>query len=405
MPKINKRLVDAIKPDPSAEQWVWDSELKGFGLRVKPTGRKSYLVQYRSQGRTRRLTIGAHGVLTPDEARKLAKQKLAEVSNGADPSAERKTGLRALTVRDLAGRYMREHAEAKKKASSVMRDQRLLDRFILPELGSHKVSAVTRADVAALHHRIGKKTPTQANRTLALLSKMMSLAIRWGLREGDNPCRYIERFRENKRQRYLSESELARLGKALDEAEMGERANISSINGIRLLIMTGARLGEVLGLRWEWIDFERSCIWLPDSKTGAKIIPLGKPVLEFLESLPRQAGNPYVLPGTKFAQPLKNLNGTWRKIREAADLEDVRIHDLRHTFASVGAGAGLSLNMIGGLLGHRAPATTSRYAHLAADPLKVAATEVAQRVVEAMHSEPKNDQRVLDINEIKKAKK
>ena len=386
MAKLTKRLVDTLEPLPRGDLVVWDEDLPGFGLRVKPSGAKSFCIQYRAQGRSRRATLGTYGRLTPDEARKLARQMLADVAKGADPAEARIQGRQAPTIKDLTQRYVEEHAKTKKKPASIFRDQRLIERFILPALGSKRVEAVTRGDVGRLHHKIGQETPIQANRVLAVLSKMMTLAVRWGLRsdaEG-NPCRHVERFKENKRERYLSADDLSRLGAALVRAEQEGAGFPPAIACIRLLVLTGARVGEILALRWSDLDWERSCIFLPDSKTGRKMVPLGAAALDILHALPRHAGNPYVLPGERLGRHLIDVNTTWRKVREAAGLEGTRLHDLRHTWASMGAASGLSLPLIGAVLGHTEPSTTQRYSHLANDPLKQAADLVAGKVAEAM---------------------
>ncbi|MFZ5585982.1 MAG: tyrosine-type recombinase/integrase [Thermodesulfobacteriota bacterium] len=387
MSKIIKKLVDSLRPDPAKDYWHWDAELPGFGVRVWPSGRKVYVAQYRAQGRTRRVSLGTHGAVTPEQARKEALKVLAGVAKGDDPAEARDQGRKASTVRELAERYLSQHAEAKKKPASIIRDRRLIERFILPAMGSMKIDAVSRADVARLHHKIGQATPIQANRILAVLSKMMTLGVRWGLRSDaqGNPCRYVERFKENKRERYLSAEELARLGAVLAQAEAEGTGFPPAIAAIRLLLLTGARVGEILGLRWEWVDFERGCAFLPDSKTGKKTIPLGGAALELLQSLPRVAGNPHVLPGDQLGRHLADVNTTWYKVRKAAGLEGVRLHDLRHTAASMGAASGLSLPIIGGILGHRAPATTARYAHLANDPLRAGADIMAGKVAEALN--------------------
>ena len=387
--KITKRVVDGVIHDPERDLWIWDKEIKGFGLRVRYTGRKTYVIQYRAGGRTRRMTVGVHGRMTPEQARKRAKGLLADVDRGGDPAEDKVQMRQALTVKQLADRYLNEHARPKKKASSAFRDQRLLERFILPDIGNRKVNALTRAEVAKLHHRLGGTTPIQANRALAVLSKMMSLAIRWGLREGDNPCKYVERFKERKRERYLDQDELARLGKALIKVENERRVSPSAIGAIRFLALTGMRVGEVIGLKWEWVDFERQVIFLPDSKTGQKMIVLAQPALDLLADLPRVAGNRHCFPGQKFGAHLVDINGPWRLARKEAGLEGVRLHDLRHTHASVGAGAGLSLTIIGALLGHREPATTARYAHLAQDPVRQGAELVTGVISEALRAEPK----------------
>lgn len=386
MAKLTKKQIDDLRPQ-DRDQVLWDSEVKGLGLRcMKNTGHKSFIIQYRAEGRSRRLTLGAYGTLTLHQARQLARKKLAEVAGGADPAEDKKRGRQALTLRELGERYLREHARPKKKPASAFRDERLLDRFVLPELGSRKVKSITRADVAQLHHKIGRTTPIQANRTLAVLSKMLSLAIAWGLYPHGNPCKYIQRFQEKKRERFLSSEELSRLGKALSDAEKAG-ASPASVAVIRLLVLSGARLNEILSLEWSWIDFDQGVARLPFSKTGSKTLPLGAPALEVLRSIPRTASR-FVFPGEKPGRHLTDINYWWRKVRDAAKLKNVRAHDLRHSFASQGASAGVSLVLLGGILGHQTPATTARYSHLSQSPVKQAADQISSLVAEALAREP-----------------
>ena len=384
--KITKRSVDALTPTANGTETVlWDSELKGFGVRVQKGGGKSYVLHYRvGTGRgapLRKLTIGRHGSpWTPETARREAKTLLGMIEEGADPAADKMSRREAPTLAELAERFLAEHAEAKRKGSTAAEYKRLLDKIILPALAKQKVADVTRADVTKLHHA-NRKAPYQANRVLAVLSKMFNLAERWGLRlDGSNPCRHVEKFAERKRERMLSPAELARLGDAL--AAYG--GSPYAVAAVKLLVFTGARLGEVLGLRWEWIDFDRGEARLPDSKTGAKTLHLPPPALAVLAELPRLDGNPYVVAGAKPGAALVNLEKPWRAIRKPAELADVRLHDLRHAFASVAASSGMGLPIIGKMLGHSQPATTARYAHLASDPVKAAAAAVAGKIAAAM---------------------
>ena len=384
--KITKRSVDALKPgDDGTETVLWDSELKGFGVRVQRGGAKSYVLHYRvGTGRgapLRKLTIGRHGSpWTPETARKEAKSLLGMIEDGFDPAADKMARRGAPTIAELAERFLAEHADAKRKSSTAAEYKRLLDKIILPALRKRKVADVTRADVTKLHH-VNRKAPYQANRVIAVLSKMFNLAERWGLRpDGSNPCRHVEKFAERKRERMLSSAELARLGDALT----AYNGSLYAVAAVKLLVFTGARLGEVLGLRWEWIDFERGEARLPDSKTGAKTLHLPPPALAVLAELPRLDGNPYVIAGAKSGAGLVNLEKPWRAIRRPAGLSDVRLHDLRHAFASVAASSGMGLPIIGKMLGHSQPATTARYAHLASDPVKAAAAAVAAKVAAAM---------------------
>src|ERR1051325_10490242 len=385
--KITKRSVDGLKPaTDGAEAVLWDTEVKGFGCRVQRGGSKSYIVHYRvGSGRgapIRKLTIGKHGApWTPEQARGEARRLLGMVEGGADPAADKIALKEAPTVADLAERFFAEHAEAKRKVSTATEYRRLLDRIILPALGKRKVVDVSRQDVGKLHHGL-RNAPYQANRVLAVLSKMFNLAERWGLRpDGSIPCRHVEKFGERKRERMLSPAELARLGDAL-----ATQGSPYAVAAVKLLVFTGARLGEILGLQWDWINFERGEARLPDSKTGAKTLHLPPPALTVLAELPRLRGNSHVIVGHKTGAAMVNLEKPWRAIRGAAGLEDVRLHDLRHAFASVAASSGMGLPIIGKMLGHTQAQTTNRYAHLASDPVKAAAAAVASKIAAAMGS-------------------
>ena len=381
MPRLTKRVVDAARAE-GGERFIWDPEMPGFGLRVRQSGRRYYVVQYRSKGRTRRLTLGPHGVLTPDEARRKAATFLAEARNGGDPAVALRQREKSVTVADLAKRFLSQHAELKKKPASLRNDRLNLRLHVLPRLGKLPLIAITREDVATLHHSL-RETPTAANRVLALLSKMFNLAERWGLRpDGSNPCRHVERFPESPRERFLNDDELARLGAVMEQALQAGEESAGAIAAIRLLLLTGSRVSEITGLRWEEVDLERRCIRLPDSKTGARRIPLNRAAIDVLSSLERRSA--WVIPGRDRRLPLVNLAKPWKRIRERARLEDVRLHDLRHTHGSSAARAGLSLHLVGALLGHRQPATTARYAHLADDPVQEASERVGVHLSSAM---------------------
>ncbi len=382
--KITKRLIDTMGAG-AKDLFVWDTELIGFGLKVTPAGRKIYICQYRAGGRVRRYTIGLHGHYTPEEARREAARVLGKVADGQDPLKEKTDYRKAPILKELAERYLEEHAATKKKLSSYKRDKSLIDRFIVPALGWKKVDEVTRGEVAKLHHDIGQATPIQANRALACLSKMMTMAIRWGWKADEtNPCRLIERYKENKRERFLSGDELARLGAALAEVEREGSELPSVVTAVRLLLFTGCRRDEILSLKWEHVDFQMGCLRLPDSKTGSRMVTLATPASEVLASTERLLGNPYVCPGMRAGGHLVGITRPWERICERAGLVGLRLHDLRHSFASVGAAAGLGLPIIGKLLGHTQAATTQRYAHLHQDPLRAAAEEITQRIAEAL---------------------
>jgi integrase len=382
MPRITKREVDGAEPGDRI-RFVWDDTLPGFGLVVRPTGRKAYVVQYRNaQKRTRRLVLGSHGVLTPDQARRLAAAKLAAAHSGRDPAEEMRATERALNVAELAERYIEEHIP-KKKDSSAREDRRILDTYVLPTLGSRRLGDVTARDIAKFHLSM-QFTPIMANRVLFLLSTLFNLAERWGLREhGENPCRYVQRFRERRRERFLSMEELQRLGKALAAVEREATASRVAIAAIRLLALTGARRGEILDLAWDHVDLARGTLHLPDSKTGEKVILLDDHAVSLLQSLPKTG--PWVFPSSKKpGTALHDIRKTWVRVLDKAEIKGVRIHDLRHTHASVGAASGLSLPLIGGLLGHRRAATTERYAHLADHAQRAAARIVQQQIARAL---------------------
>ena len=376
MPKLTKRTVDAIEPQ-ATEFFIWDESIPGFGLRVMPSGRKSFVVQYRAGRRPRRMSLGPSTVLTCDQARTRAITIIAAVKNGEDPAADRAAKRSAATVSDLAERFDKEHIAVRLKASTAKEYRGNLRRFILPALGRLAVPEITRADVAKFHHDL-RHIPYQANRCLEVISKMFSLSEMWGLRpDGTNPRKHIRKYPEEKRERFLSAAELRRIGEALREMEAEGVELPSAILAARLLILTGCRLNEIMSLKWSYIDFDSPALRLPDSKTGAKVVHVGHPVIELLRAAQRIDGNPWVITGTLPGKPLSDLQPFWQRVRARAGVKDVRIHDLRHTFASAAVASGQGLPMIGKLLGHTQVQTTARYAHLAAEPIRCAADSVA----------------------------
>ena len=383
--KITIGSVKALVAAGGKEAVLRDTALGGFEVRARVGGVKVYAVRYRfGSGRTapmRRVTIGKHGSpWSPESARSEAKRLLALAAHGKDPAGAKAAAKTAPTVGELAERFLAEHVDTKRKERTADEYRRLLDKMILPALGKRKVADVTRQEVTKLHHA-HRATPYQANRIFAVLGKMFNLAERWGVRpDGSNPCRHIEKFAERRRERMLSPEELARLGNVLAAYDGSPYYGAA----IKLLVFTGARLGEILGLQWQWIDFERGQARLPDSKTGAKTLHLPPPALAALAELPRVEGNPYVIVGGVQGAALVNLEKPWRAIRKAAGLDDVRLHDLRHSFASIAASGGMGLPIIGKMLGHTQAQTTQRYAHLANDPVKAAAATVADKIAAAM---------------------
>lgn len=381
MPRLTTRMVHQLPAD--GDVFVWDTQVPGFGVRAR-AGQKSYVLQYRVMGgrgaRQRRVTLGRVGTMSLDDARVLAQEYLRGVRYGQDPAGDRQSMRQAPTVADLAERYLREHADVKKKPRSAKMDHVNMRLHVLPALGPVRVGSLTRADVARLHFRM-RGTPGAANRVLSLLSKMCALAEQWGLREpGSNPVKGIQRYPEGKRERHLAPAELERLGDVLRQVELERTESPSSVALVRLLLLTGARLGEVLGLRWDRIDWQGGSVRLADSKTGPKTLYLSDAAVVVLAGLVRPDGNPWCLPGRVHGKALVNPQKPWRRMRAAAGLDDVRLHDLRHTYAAVAARGGLSLPMIGALLGHREAQTTQRYAHLVGNPVKQAAEQVGEAI-------------------------
>ena len=372
--KLTKRNVDAIPIPEKGEEMVWDSELVGYGLRIKPSGLKTYIIQYRNKAkRTRKFALGQHGRITPDEARKLAMHHLSAIdTKKADPAEEKSRVNNAETMAQLWELYLERYAKVKKKDSSIKQDVWLWTKKIKPSLGHRKVIDLARGDIMRVHHKL-KDTPYSANRMLEVLSKMFDLAEKWGLREeGKNPARGIDAYKEKKRERFLSPEEIFNLADALTLSEQQQLEKPQVIAAYRLLLFTGCRLGEIQQLRWNQVDMTKKVIRLEDSKTGARVIQLNAPALEVLSKLPRQPNNPYVIYGEVEGQYWNSIQRPWRRVRDRAGLTDVRIHDLRHTYASVAISKGLTLPMVGKLLGHTQAQTTMRYAHLMDDPIREA---------------------------------
>ena len=376
MAKITKRTVDALVGQ-ERERVVWDDDLKGFGVRVHPSGRRVYIVKTRYRGRVIKMTIGPHGAVTPSYARVRAAEIITDARAGKNPVGR---NADAPTMIALGKRFLKEYVSTHCKPSTAEEYRRSVKLFIDPRIGRYRVPDIQRSDIAALHHDM-RDTPYQANRTLGVLSKMFNLAELWDLRrDGSNPCRHVKRFREEKRERFLSDIEYQRLGAALKEIEVDGTETASAIAAVRLLMLTGCRLSEIQKLRWQHVDLGAGELRLPDTKTGAKVVYLGDPAIAVLERIDRRDGNPWVIAGRKPESHLTDLQHPWRRIRARADLDDVRIHDLRHSFASGGLLVGEGLPMIGKLLGHTQVQTTARYAHLASDPVKSAANRIASRI-------------------------
>lgn len=403
MTRLTKTVVDGAVSG-KADYFIWDSGLKGFGIKIAKGGRKSYVCKYRiGSGRgapTRRMTIGAHGSpWTVDQARTEARKILGRVANGEDPAKEKQDAKKQITVAELCDLYL-EQGVATKKASTLATDKGRIERHIKPLLGKKKVPAVTRADIKRFlqdvaNGKTAKDVKTglrgraivkggkgAATRTVGLLGGIFAFAFDCGLIE-INPVHGVKRFPDKKGQRYLSQQELVALGAALVDAEK-ESKNPFAIAVIKLLIFTGARKNEIQGLQWDEVDFQSGYINLADSKTGQKAIPLNAGALEILSNIVRQEGSEHVFPSFGGSTHYVGTPRVWTKIRAAAGLDDVRLHDLRHSFASIAVSGGASLPIIGALLGHSDSATTQRYAHLQDDPLKAASDAVGNKIAAAL---------------------
>lgn len=380
MTKLTKRFIESIVPDPQKPLKFWDDEVRRFGVVVLPSGRRTYCIEYRNANHVqKRVKLGVHGQITLEEARNLAKIKLGKVAHGEDLAESVKLGRNMPTVNELAEKYLELHAENKKRSKSIKEDKAMLKNHILKKFGTQKVESVTIQDIQTLHASLNK-TPVQSNRILSLLSKMFNLSVRWGWRT-DNPVSGIEKYHENKRTRWLQEDEMERLLKVLDTYP-----NQTTPNIVRLLLLTGSRKHEVLEATWDQFDLERG-VWTKKAHTTKQKkmehSPLSSSALAILEKIKEQkTDSPFLFPGKIQGKPLQDIKKSWATICKRANVRDCTIHDLRHTFASHLVSSGLSLSIVGKLLGHTQAATTQRYAHLADEPLRAATALFAEKFKE-----------------------
>jgi integrase len=385
--RLTKSIVDGLTPK-SKDLVVWDRDLKGFGVKVTPTGKKIYFAFYRTMsGQQRKPSIGLHGKVTAEEARQIARKWIAAAVSGQDISGERQESRAAPLIRELAQKYLDDYAASFKKPSSCKSDRSNLTNHVLPLIGSKKVAEVTRADIESVKIAIreGKTSarrkaklrgrsitsggPGAANRTMSLLSKMMGCAVDWGMRP-DNPALRIKKYPEKRKDRFLDADEIRRLLKALEFVEVRGTETLHSVACLRLLLLTGLRLGEVRDVEWKDIDLELGILKLHDSKTGARTVPLNNQAIAVLQKHIVTKTDIYVIQSAT-GEGRPSLGKPWQRIRKLAEIDETaNIHSLRHTFASWAVMGGLSLAQTGALLGHKSTQTTLRYADHLTDAVR-----------------------------------
>jgi len=415
MPKITKRLVDGLRPDPAGRDlFVWDDALKGFGLRMKPSGAASYLIQYRNaHGQTRRMVVSKVGILTPEEARDVARDKLAEAAKGADPSAERHAAREALTVGELCDWYLTEAPKTPgprgkvKKAGTLALDRGRIECHVKPLIGQKTVASLTRRDIERLQVDIatGKTakakpgegrgaSPTggrgAAARTTGMLGAILEFAKRQGVIE-INPALGVHKFPDEKRRRFLSIDEIKVLGMAMREAE-AEGENKTGLAAIRALLLTGCRRNEILALPRSWLDARARCIRFEDTKSGAQLRPIGAEAAKLLVERPQRDNCPWLFPADRGDGHFIGLPRVLARVCERAKLDGVSLHVLRHSFAAMAAEVGFSELTIAGMLGHTVPGVTARYAHVPDSALVAAADRVSARIAAALDGREESGQ-------------
>lgn len=362
--RIGSQTIASLQPD----ELIWDTALPRFGARRRRAS-TTYLIKVRIGGRQRWITLGRHGPLTPAEARAKARHMLAQIDSGQDPTREREQRRTMPTVAEFAEQWLTEHVTLKRKPTTATEYRRIVRRHIEPTLGKLPIDDVALNDALRLHTSLASQ-PYLGNRVIAALSAIMTYAERYKLRPpASNPCRGLERFKERKRKRPLTQSERSRLWAHLDDLETSENPFI--VAALRLLLLTGMRKNEVLRMRWADVDLKECLINLNDAKTGARTVVLSRMAVAVLSALPRQADNPYVICGHRDGKHLVNLHKTWNAIRHRLGFSDVRIHDLRHTVGTMLARTA-PLVVVRDALGHQVIQTTSGYSHTAQDAVRAA---------------------------------
>ena len=380
--RLTKRIVERLKAE-DKDAIFWDRDLAGFGVRVHATGRKLYIVQSRGPAGLKRVTLGPVGSETIDKRRREAAIVIDRIKRGEDPKPPKPAP--EPTVADLAARCLKNHVAVRCKPNTAKNYRMSLQHHILPALGTKPLKDVASADVTALHHKL-RDTPCAANQATWVLSRMFTLAESWGMiPTGRNPCRHVRYYREQSRERFLTPEEFRRLGAALKKFEAQGSMQPSAVAAIRLLMLTGCRSDEILTLKWDDVDRTARVLRLRTAKTGPRMVPLTGPVLKVLDGIERAEGVPWVLRGAKPRSRLSCLSWHWRRIKQETGLHDVRVHDLRHRFASHAVLQGVPLPVVSRMLGHKRPSMTLRYAHVGDRETEAAAERIGAAIARALN--------------------
>lgn len=384
--KLTKKNVESLEPTGTRYE-VRDDELIGFSIRVGATGEKSFYLTYRAgKGRAaplKRLRIGTFPSMTVEQTRQIVKQKLAQIAMGGDPAQEVKEGKNAPLFHEVIETFLQEHVDAKLKPATQHQYRALAQNHLIPAFKKMKMADITYRHVAKLHHDL-QNTPYLANRCAAVLSKFFDWCEKTGYRDrGTNPVRGLEKYREEKRLKFMESSELEAIGEGIAKLEKQDAIDPTIAAALKVMLLTGARCSEILTLKWEYFNESKEKALLPNSKTGAKVLPIPPTAWEVISALPRV--NEYCFPGRWGRGHIINVKDTWKRICKAGGISGWRIHDLRHAFASYAANSGKSLPIIGKILGHSQASTTSRYAHLAENPVAQAAAETAEGLAQELN--------------------
>jgi integrase len=383
--KLSKKMIDAFEATGKLE-YLWDAEVKGFGVVITPAGSKSFILNYRNQdNRSRRKTIGKYGKLTVEQARDIARDLTYRIAKGDDPVQQDEWQRSQPTFEEVAKRFLDDHSAIRSRPATHASNVQILAHMLIPHFGKMKIRSIERKDIYDYLAK-NRQRPIGANRSLACMSSIMSKAELWGYRErNSNPCFGVERFPENRRERFLSEQEFAALESAMQRAERNLTESPHVLAMFRIMMHTGCRPGEARHLKWNYVDFTNRVIRLPKEATKEKrpktlfITPYIEGVLK---NIRRMEGNPYVIVSERNdGKPIADVKKPWDRIKKAAGITtELHLHDLRHSHASMANALGYSLPMIGALLGHTQAQTTLRYAHLATDHLRQAAEDISNRI-------------------------